>query len=194
MQLSESKFFKTIKPSYIVAILIGVFIDLLTKYLVVQNYRYGEPSPVIGDFFRMTLTFNTGFVFGIAQNNMIISIFTTGFAIIFLLFYRIKNSNIGHPWGWNLVLVGAFGNFIDKFFVKMPPGGGVKFGLAANNPSEFIGVVDFLDFDWPNMLYFSRWPAFNFADSCVSVGLVILILTMNKETTETNKTEQENHL
>ncbi|EMO26669.1 signal peptidase II-like protein [Leptospira interrogans serovar Bataviae str. HAI135] len=46
---------------------------------------------------------------------------------------------------------------------------------------EYIGVVDFLDFDWPDFLLFSRWPAFNVADSCVTIGLTILIFTMKLE-------------
>jgi signal peptidase II len=178
-----------IKPHYIVFILFGVIIDLATKYWVIQNYNYdpykNHSECYIGKLFCMTLTFNTGFVFGIYQNNSIISLFSTAFAIIFLIFYRWKNFDIGNAWGWNLVMVGAFGNFIDKFFIKMPKGGGVKFGFTPieHGPriSEYIGVVDFLDFDWPDFLIFERWPAFNFADSCVSIGLVILILTMKVE-------------
>ena len=69
--------------------------------------------------------------------------------------------------------------YIDKFFVKTPPGGGVKFGLKPLEHGQYIGVVDFLDFDWPDFLLFHRWPAFNFADSCISVGLVILIITIH---------------
>lgn len=184
MSFFEKKFFEVIKPSYILFVLVGVFIDLITKYIILQHYDVHNSHSIIGDFFRITLTFNTGFVFGIAQNNSILSIFTTGFAIIFLLFYRLKNSDIGNAWGWNLVMIGAFGNFLDKFFVKIPMGGGVRFGFVPNAPNEYIGVVDFLDFDWPDYLLFTRWPAFNFADSCISVGLVILILTMNSKQTK----------
>lgn len=144
----------------------------------------------MGELFCMTLTFNTGFVFGIYQNTLILSIFSTSFAIIFLILYRWKNHDIGHPLGWNLVMVGAFGNLLDKFFIKMPPGGGVKFGFTPIEHGQFIGVVDFLDFDWPDFLVFPRWPAFNFADSCVSIGLVILILTM-KITEELKKQEKK---
>lgn len=81
--------------------------------------------------------------------------------------------------GWNLVMAGAFGNFLDKFFVKIP-GTGFRFGFQPN-VGEYIGVVDFLDFDWPDFLLFSRWPAFNVADSCVTIGLTILIFTMKLE-------------
>jgi signal peptidase II len=179
MNFFEKKFLEVVKPNYLIFILVGVFIDLFTKYLVVQNYSYHNSECYLKEFFCMTLTFNTGFVFGIAQKNSILSLFSTGFAIIFLILYRWKNFDIGNAWGWNLVMIGAFGNFIDKFFIKMPPGGGVKFGFTPIQHGEYNGVVDFLDFDWPDFLLFQRWPAFNFADSCVSVGLVILLITMN---------------
>ena len=181
-QFFEKKFLDVIKPNYILFIILGVFIDLSTKFWIIQNYGVDKEKE-IDEFFRITLVFNTGFIFGVYPDNMILSIFSTSIAILFLLVYRLKNPALGNPWGWNLVLIGAFGNLIDKFFIKMPPGHGVKLGLFANqnNPDikEYIGVVDFLDFNWPDYLIFQRWPAFNFADSCVSIGLVILILTMN---------------
>ena len=191
MSYFSKPFLEVIKPSYIVFILSGVVIDLITKYLVIQYYSIHDSQNVVGDLFRMTLTFNTGFVFGIAQNNMVLSLFTTGIAIVILTIYRLVNSEIGNPWGWNFVMIGAFGNFIDKFFVKIPPGGGVRFGFSPKTQGEFIGVVDFLDFDWPNFLFFDRWPAFNFADSCVSIGLVILLFTMNPKANTTSSTEQK---
>jgi len=180
-QFFEKKFVEVYKPSYMIFIFAGMIADLATKYWVIMNYSYNEPVEVLGSFFRMTLIFNTGFVFGLFQDNAIPSLVSTGIAIVFLVLYRWKNYDLGNPWGWNLVMMGAFGNFIDKFFVKMPPGGGVRFGFTPG-PGEYIGVVDFLDFDWPDFLLFHRWPAFNLADSYVSVGLVILIFTMHSST------------
>lgn len=177
-------FFQVITPTYWAFILFGTSVDLITKYLVIQNFGPFESREILGNFFRFSLTFNTGFVFGLFQNNPFPSLFATGFAIVFLVFYRWSNYNIGNPWGWNFVMAGAFGNFLDKFFIKMPPGGGVKFGFFPK-AGEYIGVVDFIDFDWPDFLLFERWPAFNVADSCVSIGLVILLLTMKYE--EENK-------
>ncbi len=190
MKYFEKNFFSVFKPNYLLFVLLGVVIDLATKYWVIQNYSYQDSVCYYNNFFCMTLTFNTGFVFGIYQNNSSISIVTTGFAIIFLIAYRWINHDLGNTWGWNLVMVGAFGNFIDKFFIKIPPGGGVKFGLKPLEHGQYIGVVDFLDFDWPDFLLFHRWPAFNFADSCISVGLVILIITIHID--EKRKLEEEN--
>ncbi|MCB1142051.1 MAG: lipoprotein signal peptidase [Leptospiraceae bacterium] len=191
MKFFKKGFFEVYKPVYLLAIIFGVLIDLGTKYWVVQNYSYQNSECYMGEFFCMTLTFNTGFIFGINQNSFIISIFTTATAILFLIGYRWFNHDLGSSWGWNLVMVGAFGNFIDKFFIKMPPGGGVKFGLTPIENGQYIGVVDFLDFDWPDFLIFHRWPAFNFADSCISVGLVVLIITMHIDEKRKEKEAQD---
>lgn len=181
MKFFEKRFLEVFTPMFMAVIALGVGIDLLTKYLIVQNFAYQEPVCYIGDFFCITLTFNTGFVFGIAPESGYISLVTTGLAIFFLIFYRWKNFDLGNAWGWNLVMIGAFGNFIDKFFIKMPKplAHGVKFGFKAIEHGHYTGVVDFIDFDWPDFLLFQRWPAFNFADSCVSVGIVILIISMH---------------
>jgi len=179
MKFPDKPFLSVYKPSYLVFILVGLTLDLISKFVIIQKMQAYESIPVIGDFFRLSLTFNTGFVFGLFQNNALPSLFATGFAIIFLFFYRWNNAELGNPWGWNLVMAGAFGNFLDKFFVKIP-GVGFKFGFTPERPGiDFIGVVDFLDFEWPDFLLFERWPAFNVADSCVSVGIVILLLTMD---------------
>jgi len=174
----ETRFFDVYKPRYLFFVLLGFSLDLVTKYWIILDMQRYESIPVLGEFFRLSLTFNTGFVFGLFQNNAMPSLFATGFAILFLVFYRWSNPDLGNPWGWNLVMSGAFGNFIDKFFVKIP-GVGIRFGFRPEIPGEYIGVVDFLDFEWPDFLLFERWPAFNVADSCVSVGIVILLITMD---------------
>ena len=179
MSYFTKKFLEVIKPQYIVFIIAGVVIDLFTKFLVIKSFSYHESQEVIGDFFRLSLTFNTGFVFGMFQNNPIISLVATSIAIVVLILYRWSNFDLGNAWGWNFVMIGAFGNLLDKFFIKIP-GTGFRLGFVPGN-GEFNGVVDFLDFDWPDFLLFSRWPAFNFADSCITIGLVILLFTMENE-------------
>ncbi|TGK07890.1 lipoprotein signal peptidase [Leptospira semungkisensis] len=181
MKYFEKKFLEVYPPVFIVSVVLGTVIDLVTKYIAILYLRPHSPIEVIGDFFRLTLTFNTGFVMGFFQGFPRTSLALTAVAILVLIAYRWKNPDLGHPAGWALVMAGAFGNFIDKFFVKLI-GIGAEFGFIQNPyAGRFIGVVDFLDFDWPNWLFIERWPAFNFADSCVSVGLVILILTMKLE-------------
>ena len=180
---------ENLKKEYTVFSILFIFfvllLDIWTKYLAVLYINPFSQIEVWGEFFQLTLIFNTGFVFGIYQNSGFLSTFTTFIAIIFLFFYRVGNEDNASPWGWNLVMGGALGNLVDKFLVKIP-GIGFRFGFKPES-NEFVGVVDFLDFDWPDYLVFDRWPSFNLADSCVSVGLVILLLTMKKKDNESPK-------
>ena len=70
-----------------------------------------------------------------------------------------------------LVLAGAVGNLIDRMFY------GVLYGT---DPLFYGKVVDFLQVDIPDVTMFgelyTHWPVFNVADSCVSVGVVVLLL------------------
>lgn len=178
MQETEEKgFFEVFKPIHFVWIALGVILDLVTKYWIVREFQAGSYKEILGDFFRLTLTFNTGFVFGLFQNHPYISLFATLFAILFLFYYRYRTPDMGHIIGWVFVMSGAFGNLIDKFLIKIP-GQGFRFGFAKQGANEYTGVVDFLDFDWPDWFIFERWPAFNAADSFVLIGVFILIISM----------------
>lgn len=70
-----------------------------------------------------------------------------------------------------LLLGGAVGNLIDRMFY------GVLYG---EGPLFYGKVVDFLQVDIPDVSLFgelyTHWPVFNVADSCVSVGVVTLLI------------------
>jgi signal peptidase II len=83
------------------------------------------------------------------------SILTIG--IILFLLFRLKNITQWIACAFGLVLGGAIGNLWDRI--------------------QLGGVIDFIDIgfrDW-------RWPAFNIADSCICIGVLILLLTINKK-------------
>ena len=82
----------------------------------------------------------------------------TGVSIVFLIIYFIKipDKNNLFIWSVSFILGGAFGNFTDRFFRH--------------------GVVDFIDMGIDN----HRWPAYNIADSSISVGAVLLIIAFYK--------------
>jgi signal peptidase II len=50
-------------------------------------------------------------------------------------------------------------------------------GAFGNIPERLIRgyVVDFISFDWPDWLYFTRWPTFNIADTAVNVGMILYL-------------------
>lgn len=96
---------------------------------------------------------NTGAAFGILRdlgNNFFIIISLIAITIIFYLLIKEKK----HSLSYSLILSGAIGNLIDRLILGH--------------------VTDFID------LYVGRfhWPAFNVADSCITVGILILVIEM----------------
>jgi len=149
-------------PTFLLAVGIVVF-DQLTKWWIVQSFHHGETVSVIPGFFNLTLVRNTGAAFGFLAGTegnwrtiffvsvVIIALVGIGIAI---RYYRTKE--MGFILGLGAIAGGAVGNVIDR----------VRMG----------SVVDFLDFyigyfqNWPH------WPAFNVADSAITVGVGIFLL------------------
>ncbi|MCX7793052.1 MAG: signal peptidase II [Thermodesulfovibrionales bacterium] len=129
-------------------ILFFIFLDQFTKYLIRENLEPHEIIRVIPGINIVHVT-NTGAAFGIlkgAGNNFFIII--TFLAIFLILYLLIKEKK--HFLPYSLILSGATGNLLDRIFIGH--------------------VTDFID------LYAGRfhWPAFNVADSCLTVGVIIL--------------------
>jgi signal peptidase II len=139
-----------------------VVLDVITKYVVQQRMRLYDPIPVLGDFFRLTYIYNRGAAFGLSLGDHSRIIFTalTIVAIVGLLvWYRSTPlSDRLRLWALSLVTGGAIGNLIDRIRSER-------------------GVVDFLDFGFGNV----RWPVFNVADIAVSVGAVLLAISLWRE-------------
>lgn len=114
---------------------------------------------ILGDFFRITYTRNSGAVFGISIGsgilNQIFFIIISIIAICILIYLFLKDTHPLANMGFILILSGAFGNLIDR----------IAFG----------NVTDFLDFDFPDFII-QRWYIFNIADSCIVIGVIILVI------------------
>ena len=136
---------------YYIPFLIFTFfmIDQFTKEVVIRNLKVGYSIPESG-FFRFTHVRNFGSAFSIINDAnlflMIVGIFAIIFISYFLIFYT-KESNLLQI-AISLQLSGAFGNIVDR----------IRLG----------SVTDFIDV--------GPWPVFNIADSCISVGMFLLIL------------------
>jgi signal peptidase II len=131
--------------------------DQLTKWLVLGYFENRYPRVELTGFFNLVLVFNKGAAFSLfAQaagwQTPLLAAFALAAAVIVSVLI-VRNPGRGLLClGLALILGGALGNLIDR----------LRFGH----------VVDFLDFHalgW-------HWPAFNVADSAISVGAVILIL------------------
>lgn len=121
-----------------------IFIDQLLKILV---RKYNPDIVVIKNFLELIFVKNTGAGFGILQGQLVLLIFLNIVAFIFIIWLLIytKKSFLADI-SLALILGGAIGNFLDR----------VIFGF----------VTDFISF--------SFWPAFNIADSAVTVGVFMM--------------------
>jgi signal peptidase II len=136
-----------------------VALDQITKWLVLENIPLYQANPVIPGFFNLTHIRNPGGAFGFmaAGSQGLRHLLFIGVSIIAmgLIAYFYRSTPKSYPYlGTALALIfgGAVGNLIDR----------LRFGE----------VVDFLD------VYVGayHWPAFNVADSAITVGITIFIL------------------
>ncbi len=140
---------------YALAALVAV-LDQLTKYWVSAGFGYGEARAITG-FFNLVLTHNSGAAFSFLANaagwqrGFFIGIALIAIVVISVLLARHSGEKL-FCLSLALILGGAVGNVIDR----------IAFGY----------VVDFLDFHLAGW----HWPAFNLADSAITVGAVLLLV------------------
>lgn len=133
-----------------------------------------ESIAVVGDAIRITYVENAGMAFGISfgAGKIFLSLFSiAASAVLAWYLVRLDTKHFGAKLALALIFAGATGNLIDRVFY------GVFYG---ENPLFYGKVVDFIDVDMPDLSLFGReymrfW-VFNVADSCVSVGMVLMIL------------------
>ncbi len=129
-------------------------VDQLTKAWAVNALADG-PIVIIEDFLRLRLTHNTGAAFSLfARSGPVLGLIVIGVIILIVVSLRDAGS-LGEAIGLGLVLGGALGNLTDRVF----RGDGLMDGA----------VVDFIDF--------SFFPTFNMADSAVTVGVIVLLVS-----------------
>lgn len=138
-----------------------VFLDQFTKLLVLRYLPLHSGKEVIPGFFNLVHTRNTGAAFSLLAGmpSFWRQTFFVGMTllIVAMLFFAYRKVRSGDVWGraaYSLIIGGALGNLVDR--------------LRLNE------VVDFLD------VYVSsyHWPAFNVADSAISVGAVMLLISL----------------
>lgn len=164
-----------------------VVIDQLTKVLVKgfnifgfqhQGMDYGELIPIIGTLVQLTFIENPGMAWGIhfgVVGKFFLSMFSIIASIVLVyIIKKIRDNHFGVKLGFTLILAGAVGNLIDRVFY------GVFYGYA---PLLYGKVVDFIQVDVPDIdlgfYSMTHFPVFNVADSCVTIGIVILLIFYN---------------
>jgi len=149
----------------ILILLIGaaviIALDQITKSAITARFVLHESYPVIDGLFNLVYVMNPGAAFGFLANasETFRSVFFIGITmavILLIAYYVVKSESDNNLYAVSLTLIfsGAVGNLIDR----------VRFGA----------VVDFLD------VYIGKahWPAFNVADSSITIGAVLMIWGM----------------
>lgn len=196
---------KTFKAWMAVAIVVAILlIDQIIKIEVKTNMTLGEAKRVT-DWFYIEFIENNGMAYGMKFiNKLVLSLFRL-FAIGFIGYYlaKIIKKNVA-PLGYivliAVVLAGAAGNLIDCLFYGLIFDASTPFTVSQFVPfgegySTFLHgkVVDMFYFPiiqttWPEWVpyfggseYVFFSPVFNFADACISVGVVALLLFYRKQ-------------
>ena len=158
-------------PFHIGIIVFSIIADQLTKLWALARFTNETGAPnhdiinVIGEFVRFQLVFNKGAAFSSRPQDLMPFLSPTVFFILIsvvaavVMFFFYKNID-KRDWmsrlGVVMILGGAVGNFIDRMRLQM--------------------VVDFIDCDLPDFIM-TRFPTFNVADSFVTVGVAIILLS-----------------
>jgi len=145
---------RKLAPWYALALLL-VVLDQLSKYWVSASFDYGGARAITG-FFNLVLTHNKGAAFSFLasaagwQRGFFIVIALIAMVVISVLLARHAGDKL-FCLALALILGGAIGNVLDRIVLGH--------------------VVDFLDFHLAGW----HWPAFNLADSAITVGAVLLV-------------------
>lgn len=141
-----------------VIVSVVILLDQFTKWRVAQSMRLHESIPIISDIFNLTYIRNSGAAFGILSGSQagfrMVFFGVTSILALFLLgtiYARLPPDDRVGQASVALVFGGALGNLIDR----------VRIGE----------VIDFLDFSIAGY----HWPAFNVADSAITIGVGLLI-------------------
>ncbi len=138
-----------------------IIIDQLSKGAIQQSFAYGDSKVIIDGFFSLAHVRNTGAAFGFGADGHILfrQVLFLALPVVFCawIFYMLVKTLSGPLYmslAYALILAGATGNLIDRFTLGY--------------------VVDFLLFYWKDES--RHFPAFNVADSCITVAGFLLVL------------------
>lgn len=145
--------------------LLSILIDQISKWSIVLTLEYGERIPVLPTF-NLTHVYNPGAAWSFLadaggwQRWFFTAIGVAVSAVLVNWLRRIPRTDTWLAIAVALILGGAVGNLIDRVLLGH--------------------VIDFLDFYWPpgDSWNASHFPAFNIADSAITVGAAMMIIDM----------------
>lgn len=141
--------------------LLIIVADQATKHYFEANFTLYQKVDVIPDYFAWTLAYNTGAAFSFLADHSgwqrwLFAVIAIGVSVVLVVWMkRLKPHETWVALALALVLGGAVGNLYDRVVLGH--------------------VVDFILVHWQNRWYF---PAFNIADTAITIGAVLLALDM----------------
>ena len=132
-------------------------LDQLTKQWVLRSINPYDARIVVPDFFNLVNVTNTGAAFGSFRGNNTFFVVISVVALVVVTVLLVRH-NRSDPWrdiSLALLLAGILGNLTDRLL--------------------YGHVIDFLLFNL-HIRYADPWPAFNVADSCISIAVVLFII------------------
>ena len=144
---------------YLVAFLVIVIGDQVTKIIVDHTLSLGGSYAIIDNFFYFTYAHNTGAAWGMLAGEISLFLIVSVVAAIGIIYYFMKSESYQKLTRFGLVLVfgGLIGNLIDR----------LAFGY----------VRDFIDF----IIFGYNFPIFNVADMAITIGMALVILEIGIE-------------
>lgn len=129
------------------------FLDRLSKFFITGLFQQGSSVPIIKDIFHTTLVYNTGAAFGLLKNFPYLFVIIAVFVFVLINYFLIRKFyklSVAERIALTFMLGGTLGNLVDR----------ICFGY----------VIDFIDF--------RIWPVFNVADSFITIGALMLGLSI----------------
>ncbi|MCF6515060.1 signal peptidase II [Lactobacillus sp. S2-2] len=139
-----------------ILIILLILLDQLSKYWINKNIKINESINIVDNLFSITNIRNYGAAWSILQGQTIFLFLTSIVALFIFIYFLIKKINkLPYLIALTLAISGTIGNFIDR----------IRFGF----------VTDMIQLDFIN------FPIFNFADSCMVIGMIILVYAILKD-------------
>jgi len=137
---------------------IVTLVDQIIKNILISVLPVGSSISVVDDFFHITMLENTGAAFSILSSSTLFLILVSLIALCLIYLFLIKGKQLKDTEKiiYGILIGGVLGNLIDR----------VIHG----------SVIDYLDFN----LFGYNFPVFNFADICIVVSIILIIILIYK--------------
>ena len=164
-------FIHALKPISFIASTVLV-LDQIIKLYVQASFSALSKQVVVPGFFNLVYVLNKGAAFGILNRESIdwqayffIAVSLVAILIILYLVYSINDRDWFFLIGMGAILGGALGNLVDR----------IRLGM----------VIDYLDFYFKSL----HWPAFNIADTAITLGAISLLISFFKKEKNASNTD-----